>query len=76
MPSAEHPMPQQLRVQLGVLDSESVAALLDCEPTTVQTRAVVGDLPGVKIGRSWIFPVAALLQRLNELVQRFVLLGA
>ena len=31
------------------------------------TRATAGDLPGVKIGRSWVFPEAALLQRLNDM---------
>lgn len=52
---------------LGVLKAEAVAELLDCEVETLNTRALSGDLPSLKVGRSWIFPVAALEARLNEL---------
>lgn len=49
------------------LKVEAVADLLDCEVDTVNARALLGDLPGVKFGRSWVFPVTALDARLNEL---------
>lgn len=50
-----------------VLDVDQVAELLRCEPTTVQEHARRGELPGLKLGRDWVFPVGALLRRLDEL---------
>ncbi|MNL84786.1 Helix-turn-helix domain protein [compost metagenome] len=44
-----------------------MADLLDCEPSTVEEKARNHELPGVKIGRSWLFPRQALMQRLNEM---------
>ena len=49
------------------LKVEAVADLLDCEVETVNGRALSGDLPGLKFGRSWVFPVVALEARLNEM---------
>lgn len=53
-----------------VYTTPALAELLDCEETTIKDRAVAGDLPGLKIGRSWIFPAEALHQALNELARR------
>ena len=50
-----------------ILNKDQVAHLLDCEPSTVEEKACNHELPGVKIGRSWLFPRQALLQRLNEM---------
>lgn len=50
-----------------VLDETEVAAILDCDPRTVQEKARLGELPAVKFGRSWRFPRDALLQSLNAL---------
>ena len=50
-----------------VLDVDAAAQLLRCEPTTLEERARLGQLPGLKIGKCWIFPTGALLQRLDEL---------
>ena len=50
----------------AVLSEEEVAAILVCEPSTVQEKARLGQLPAVKIGRSWRFPVVALLESLNS----------
>lgn len=50
-----------------ILNKEQVANLLDCEPSTVEEKARNHELPGVKIGRSWLFPRQALMQRLNEM---------
>ncbi|WP_447775685.1 helix-turn-helix domain-containing protein [Variovorax boronicumulans] len=50
-----------------ILNKDEVANLLDCEPSTVEEKARSRELPGVKIGRSWLFPRQALLQRLNEM---------
>lgn len=52
---------------LAVLKADATAELLDCEVDTLNARALSGDLPGLKIGRSWVFPVAALEARLNEM---------
>lgn len=48
-----------------VLTEQEVAELLDCEKSTVQEKARSGDLPGIKFGRSWVFPKTALLQSLH-----------
>ncbi|MBQ1764907.1 MAG: helix-turn-helix domain-containing protein [Aquincola sp.] len=53
-----------------VYTTPALAELLDCEETTIKDRAAAGDLPGLKIGRSWIFPAEALHQALNELARR------
>ena len=48
-----------------ILTEKEVADLLDCEPTTVQEKARLGELPAIKFGRSWRFPRVALLESLN-----------
>lgn len=49
-----------------VLTVAAVAALLDCEPDTVEARTRERQLPGLKFGRSWVYPREALLRVLNE----------
>jgi hypothetical protein len=49
-----------------ILTVEDMAALLDCEPETVQARQRANDLPGVKVGKSWICPRSALLAVLHD----------
>lgn len=49
-----------------VLDENEVAAILDCQPLTVQEKARNGELPAIKYGRSWRFPRVALLDALNR----------
>ena len=49
-----------------VLTEQDVAQLLECETSTVQEKARAGDLPGIKFGRSWVFPRSALLQSLHQ----------
>ena len=49
-----------------ILTEDEVADLLDCEPSTIQAKARVHELPSIKIGRSWRFPGAALLEALNR----------
>jgi excisionase family DNA binding protein len=53
-------------VEKDVLTEQEVAHILDCEPSTIQEKARRGELPGIKVGRSWRFPRIALLQALNE----------
>lgn len=52
---------------VAALNCQQVAALLECDEGVVRERAQSGELPGVKFGRGWIFPAAALDQRLNEI---------
>lgn len=47
-----------------ILSPEQVAELLGCSPETVREQAAAGDLPGVKFGRDWRFPWAALYETL------------
>jgi len=49
-----------------VLDVDQVAELCRCASKTVQQLARDGELPGVKLGEDWVFPVGALLARLDE----------
>lgn len=49
-----------------VLTVSDVAALLDCAETTVEALARERTLPGIKPGRSWVFPREALLAALNR----------
>lgn len=52
-----------------VLSVEEVAGLLCCETKTVEERLRRGELPGVKLGRSWICPKSALLEAVNDLAR-------
>lgn len=55
-------------MQLDVLKADAVATLLGCAITTVEERARIGDLPGLKFGDGgWVFPASALALRLQEL---------
>lgn len=51
----------------NTLTVEQVAEMLLCDKETVAERLNRGDLPGLKFGRSWVIPTAALFQRLNDL---------
>ena len=50
-----------------VLDEIEMAELLKCEISTVQDKARSGELPGIKFGRSWVFPRTAVLEVLHKL---------
>jgi hypothetical protein len=52
-----------------VFDSNQAAAILRCSTKTVEERARSGDLPGLKYGDGWVFPVQAFYERLNELAR-------
>lgn len=52
-----------------ILSAEDVAQLLRCDGTTIEEHARKGELPGVKIGRSWIFPRVALIEAINNLAR-------
>ena len=50
-----------------ILNADQVAELLECERLHVQELARAGKLPGLKLGRGWVFPREALMLRLNEM---------
>lgn len=48
--------------------TEQVASMLRCSPSTVESHARSGHLPGVLFGDGgYVFPAGALLARLDEL---------
>ena len=52
------------------ITAESLAEVLECTLETINSEAARGALPGLKIGRSWIFPIEALEESLNERARR------
>lgn len=48
------------------LNPEAAAPLLHCTPETVEEELRKGNLPGVKIGRTWVLVRADLLAYLSE----------
>ena len=49
-----------------ILSVEEVCELLQCEPYSLGEAVRSGRLPGIKYGRSWVFPSEALIKVLNE----------
>lgn len=54
------------RADAEILTVDDLAKLFACDKETAAARLTSGDLPGVKVGRSWIIPRQALFERLNE----------
>jgi excisionase family DNA binding protein len=48
---------------------EEAGKLLHCHPDTVRKRAKAGELPGTKVGRSWVFYTDSLLEWLQERIK-------
>jgi excisionase family DNA binding protein len=48
------------------LDLQGVAALLKAEPETVALYARAGELPGTKMGKSWVFLREDVLEFLRK----------
>jgi excisionase family DNA binding protein len=48
------------------IDSEQCADLLHCTPEQVEELARTGEIPGLKIGRHWLFVTRDLLAYLAE----------
>jgi len=53
-------------MSLDTIDSDQCAELLKCTPEQVEALARDGDIPGLKIGRGWLFIRADLLAYLAE----------
>lgn len=52
------------------IDADECAELLRCTPETVEELARTGEIPGLKIGRSWLFVRLDLLAYLAEKARR------
>ncbi|MFN3732042.1 helix-turn-helix domain-containing protein [Comamonas testosteroni] len=52
-----------------VLNCEQVAKMLDCTQQTIESKVRAGLLPALKYGRSYVFPIDALLCELNKLAK-------
>lgn len=50
----------------ATIDAEQCAELLKCDTGTVEELARAGEIPGLKIGRSWLFVTGDLLVFLAE----------
>lgn len=48
-----------------ILTAAQLAELLDCSVERVNEEAAAGRLPGLKLGRSWVFPARAVEDALN-----------
>lgn len=55
------------RSERPVYSVEEAAAILECTPLSVESNLRSGRLPGVKFGRSWVLPVEAFVQQINNL---------
>ena len=52
------------------IDADECAALLRCTPEKVEEMARTGEIPGLKISRSWLFVRLDLLAYLAEKARR------
>lgn len=57
------------RVDAEILTIEDLATLFACDKETAAARLKCGDFPGIKVGRGWIIPRAALFERINEMAR-------
>lgn len=49
-----------------LLTDAEVAALLDCEPSTIQEMVRTNKLPAAKFGRSWRFHRETLMEAIKQ----------
>jgi len=47
---------------MTTLDLQQAAKLLHIHPVTLQTKAKAGEIPGSKIGKSWVFIESDLIE--------------
>lgn len=50
-----------------ILTVEEACRMVGCAEQTLLARLRSGNLPGLKLGKSWVIPQAAFVSRLNEL---------
>lgn len=49
-----------------LLTLSEACEMVDCAESTLLMGLRSGDYPGVKVGRTWVIPRSAFIQRLNE----------
>ncbi len=59
-----------MTMTIETIDSDECAALLRCTSEQVEELARAGEIPGLKIGRSWLFVRSDLLAYLAEKARR------
>ena len=52
------------------LSADEVANLLHCSTKTVLEKAGLGEIPGAKVGKSWLFRLHDIEAYLNEEIER------
>ncbi len=52
------------------LSADEVANLLHCSTKTVLEKAGLGEIPGAKVGKSWLFRLHDIEAYLNEEIDR------
>jgi len=60
---------------MSTLDLQRAAALLLIHPITLAEKARIGDVPGAKIGKRWVFVEADLLEYIRANYGRRALQG-
>lgn len=55
------------RSEQPVYSVDEAAAILECTRESVEAHLRTGRLPGLKFGRSWVLPVQAFVQHVNDL---------
>ena len=60
---------------MSTLTLQEAARLLKIHPVTLQEKARSGEIPGAKIGRSWVFVEIDLLEYIRSKYPRRALQG-
>jgi excisionase family DNA binding protein len=60
---------------MSTLILQEAARLLKIHPVTLQEKARAGEIPGAKIGRSWVFVEIDLLAHIRSQYRRLALQG-
>tara|TARA_R110000787_G_C13426204_1_gene445269 strand:+ start:1472 stop:1789 length:318 start_codon:yes stop_codon:yes gene_type:complete len=55
---------------IETVDVNYVSKFLNCSPKTVLEKAGLGELPGAKIGKSWVFKLSDVLKYFNDEIER------
>ena len=53
-----------------LLSAEEVAAILNCQPSTVEAAWRAGTLPGFRLGQHWRVPETALYEGIHALAMK------
>jgi excisionase family DNA binding protein len=60
---------EQIATITPTIGLDGAAQLLRCNPDTVRKLAKAGELPGTKVGRSWVFYTDSLIEWLNARIE-------